>query len=91
MAIVKWSPNTLSPAWSPFAEFDTLRRELDRVFNTFWPFHGSDVASNHVMWTPRVDCMEKDDEYVFMRVCCPSYLQRTRLGYCLMPYMVPCA
>jgi HSP20 family protein len=64
MAIVKWSPHTLSPAWRPFAEFDTLRREIDRVFNTFWPFGGSGAASNERMWTPPVDCMEKDDEYV---------------------------
>jgi HSP20 family protein len=65
MALVKWSPSTLSPTWRPFAEFDTLRREIDRVFNTFWPFSGSDVASTAAMWTPRVDLTEKDDEYVF--------------------------
>jgi HSP20 family protein len=64
MALVRWSPSTLSPAWRPLAEFDTLRREIDRVFNTFWPFGGSNVASNDVMWTPRVDFLEKDDEYV---------------------------
>jgi HSP20 family protein len=64
MAIVKWSPETLSPAWRPFAEFGTLRREIDRVFNTFWPFGGSDAGANAAMWTPCVDLMEKDDEYV---------------------------
>ncbi len=45
----------MSPTRSPFAEFDTLRREIDRVFNTFWPFSGSDVASTAALWTPRVD------------------------------------
>jgi HSP20 family protein len=62
MAIARWNPQTPSPAWRPFAEFDTLRREIDRVFNTFWP--GSDVAPTATMWTPRVDLLEKDDEYV---------------------------
>lgn len=62
MAIARWSPYTPSPTWRPLAEFDTLRREIDRVFNTFWP--GSAVAPTAAMWTPRVDLMEKDDEYV---------------------------
>jgi HSP20 family protein len=64
MALVKWSPNMPSPAWRPFAEFDTLRRELDRMFNAFWPFGGSDMAFGDVAWAPRVDLVEKDDEYV---------------------------
>ena len=64
MALVKWSPNTLSQPWRPFAEFDTLRREIDRVFNTFWPFGGSDVVSREAIWPLRVDLVERDDEYV---------------------------
>ena len=64
MALVKWNPHTPSLAWRPFTEFDTLRRELDRVFNTFWPFGGSDATSTDAMWTPCVDLLEQDDAYV---------------------------
>ena len=64
MALVKWNPHTPSLAWRPFMEFDTLRREIDRVFDTFWSFGGSNMASTEAMWTPRVDLMEQDDAYV---------------------------
>lgn len=63
MALVRWNPRTLSPTWHPFAEFHALRRELDRVFDSFWPFNGNDMAG-HTLWFPRVDLMEKDEEYV---------------------------
>lgn len=64
MALVKWNPNTPTLPWRPFTEFDTMRREMDRVFNTLGPFGGSDGVSREAMWTPRVDLIEQDEEYV---------------------------
>lgn len=62
MALVRWNPSVPAMGWSPSREFDTLRQEIDRVFNTFWPQEA--MASSTSMWTPRIDLGETEDEYV---------------------------
>ncbi len=64
MALVKWRPSRAVAPWSPFDEFDTLRREIDRAFGSFWDFPIREMAPAETMWAPRVDFMERDDEYV---------------------------
>jgi HSP20 family protein len=48
--------------WSPAREFETLRQEIDRVFNTFWPQDA--MTSSAARWAPRIDLRETEDEYV---------------------------
>jgi HSP20 family protein len=62
MALVRWNPIVPAMGWSPLREFDTLRQEIDRVFNNFWPQEA--MASSAAMWTPRIDLRETEDEYV---------------------------
>ena len=64
MALVKWSPAVPAREWSPWREFESLRQDLDRLFNAFWGLTGRELMPVETMWTPRVDYMEKDDEFV---------------------------
>jgi HSP20 family protein len=44
-------------------EFDTLRREMDRLFDSFLPQRSGDETASAV-WAPRADLMETDDAYI---------------------------
>ncbi|GIX46501.1 MAG: molecular chaperone [Candidatus Tectimicrobiota bacterium] len=64
MALVRWSPTLPATQWSPWREFESLRQDIDRLFNAFWNLAGREVLPVEAMWAPRVDYMERDDEFV---------------------------
>jgi HSP20 family protein len=64
MALVKWSPTLPSPVGRPWAEFDTLRREIDRLFDTHFVEVFSNEETSRALWMPRLDVRELD--HVFM-------------------------
>lgn len=44
------------------SDFDVLRREMDRLFESFFPAHRE--GGEPSVWTPRADLSETDDAYV---------------------------
>jgi HSP20 family protein len=64
IALVKWRPGTETLAWSPLPVFDHLRQEIDRLFQPFSPATERGMSSDTGLWTPHVDFVEKDEEYV---------------------------
>lgn len=56
----------LSKYQPPVAPVNTLRREMDRIFNELIPFSWrvDDTEPSMTSWTPTTDMMETDDEYL---------------------------
>mgnify|MGYP003572331254 CR=1 FL=1 len=52
MALIRWQP----------AELTDLRRDLDRVFDTFWT--GDQAPQNVRPWSPAIDISETPDAYL---------------------------
>ena len=52
MALIRWQP----------AELTDLRRDLDRVFDTFWT--GDQEPQNVRPWSPAIDISETPDAYL---------------------------
>ena len=69
MALVRWNPMMpWSPSqepWSPFTGMESLRSEMDRLFNTYFGNMPSSGASES-LWYPRVDLREQEQEFVLM-------------------------
>ncbi len=52
--------------FTPQQDMLRLQREIDQVFNTFWPARQTESAEGeNAVWTPRVDFAETDDAYLF--------------------------
>ena len=45
-------------------EVDSLRREMDRLFDSFLPQRAGDDEASSAVWAPRADLMETDDAYI---------------------------
>ncbi|MDZ7330814.1 MAG: Hsp20/alpha crystallin family protein [candidate division KSB1 bacterium] len=49
--------------WRPLSEIDSFRREMDRMFDTFFGT-SSEVAESTLAWYPSVDIKETKDDFV---------------------------
>ena len=69
MAVVRWNPTMpwrpFQQPWSPFEGIESLRHEMDRLFD---PFAGSPQPSGirQSEWMPRVDLLEHEKEFVLV-------------------------
>jgi len=50
--------------WNPFAELESLRREIDRMFAAPLGVTTRGEGETTRLWSPRVDIFETDDEFV---------------------------
>jgi HSP20 family protein len=69
MALVRWNPTMpwrpSQETWSPMAGMESLRTEMDRLFDTF--FGTMQPSGTHEsLWYPRVDLQEHDQEFVLV-------------------------
>ena len=69
MAVVRWNPTMpwkpSQEPWSPMAGVESLRTEMDRLFETF--LGSMQPSSTHeALWYPRIDLLEHDREFVLM-------------------------
>jgi HSP20 family protein len=69
MAVVTWNPimpsRPFQQPWSPFEGLESLRAEMDRLFDAF----GGRTPPSGIresVWTPRVDLLEHEQEFVLM-------------------------
>ncbi len=63
MTLIRWNPARELERWSP--DFLGVQREINRLFDDF--FRGgmqSDTALGPSYWTPAVDIVEEDDQFV---------------------------
>jgi len=69
MAVVRWNPTLPSrpfqPPWSPLEGIESLRNEMDRLFESF---AGSPQPSGirQSEWMPRVDLLEHEKAFVLV-------------------------
>ena len=69
MAVVRWHPTMpwrpFQQPWSPFEGLESLRHEMDRLFE---PFAGSTPPSGirESEWIPRVDLREHENAFVLV-------------------------
>jgi HSP20 family protein len=69
MAVVQWNPTMpwrpFQQPWSPFEGIESLRHEMDRLFD---PFAGSTPPSGirESAWIPRVDLLEHENAFVLV-------------------------
>src|SRR2546421_9442672 len=69
MAVVRWNPTMpwrpFQQPWSPFEGIESLRHEMDRLFE---PFAGSPQPSGirESEWIPRVDLLEHENAFVLV-------------------------
>src|SRR5262249_33036563 len=69
MAVVRWNPTMpwrpFQHPWSPFEGMESLRHEMDRLFESF---AGSTPPSGirESTWTPRVDLLEHEHACVLV-------------------------
>jgi HSP20 family protein len=69
MALVRWNPTLpwrpSQESWSPFTGMESLRAEMDHLFNSFLgSMPSSDVQES--LWYPRVDLQEHDQAFVLV-------------------------
>ena len=69
MALVRWNPTLpwrpSQESWSPFTGMESLRAEMDHLFNSFlgtMPSSGTQES----LWYPRVDLREQDQAFVLV-------------------------
>ncbi|MBM4161268.1 MAG: Hsp20/alpha crystallin family protein [Ignavibacteria bacterium] len=63
MSLIRWNPARQLERWSP--DFLGVQREINRLFDDF--FRGgmqSDTTLGPSYWTPAVDIVEEDDQFV---------------------------
>ena len=69
MALVRWNPTMpwrpSQESWSPFTGMESLRAEMDHLFNSFLGTMPSSGAQES-LWYPRVDLQEHDQEFVLV-------------------------
>jgi HSP20 family protein len=69
MALARWNPmmpwRPSQDPWSPFTGMESLRSEMERLFNAF---SGTMAPSgtHEALWYPRVDLREHDQEFVLV-------------------------
>src|SRR5215831_9430655 len=69
MAVVRWNPampsRPFQQPWSPFEGIESLRHEMDRLFESF---AGSPPPSGirRSEWMPRVDLLEHEQAFVLV-------------------------
>jgi HSP20 family protein len=69
MAVVRWNPpmpwRPFQQPWSPFEGIESLRNEMDQLFESF---AGNTQPSSirESVWTPRVDLLEHENEFVLV-------------------------
>jgi len=69
MAVERWNPTMpwrpFQQPWSPFEGLESLRHEMDRLFE---PFTGSPPPSGirESEWRPRVDLLERENAFVLV-------------------------
>src|SRR5262249_11265648 len=68
MAVVRWHPTMpwrpFQQPWSPFEGLESLRHEMDRLFE---PFAGSTLSGiRESEWIPRVDLLERENAFVLV-------------------------
>uniref|UniRef100_B8HJQ7 Heat shock protein Hsp20 n=1 Tax=Cyanothece sp. (strain PCC 7425 / ATCC 29141) TaxID=395961 RepID=B8HJQ7_CYAP4 len=69
MAITRWEPFRRIERWEPLREMETLRREMDRLFDRMIPF--GDGEEGLLAFTPSVE-MEETDEAINLRLEIPG-------------------
>ena len=52
--------------WTPMSEFNSLQREVNRLFNTISPRSRNEENYDSAVWTPMVDITEDADQYQLM-------------------------
>lgn len=51
--------------YTPRREFDSLRREMNRLLEDFYPNRRTDSAESHsAVWSPRADLAENEDAFL---------------------------
>ena len=69
MALARWNPmmpwRPSQEPWSPFTGMESLRSEMDQVLNAFFGTMPA-AGANEVLWSPRVDLREHDQEFVLV-------------------------
>ena len=69
MALVRWNPTMLwrpfQQPWSPFEGLESLRSEMDRLFESY-AGHTPPSGIPESVWTPRVDLLEHEKEFVLV-------------------------
>ena len=69
MAVVRWNPTMpwrpFQQPWSPFEGLESLRSEMDRLFESY---AGATPPSGiwESVWTPRVDLLEHDNAFALV-------------------------
>ena len=69
MAVVQWNPTMpwrpFQQPWSPFEGLESLRHEMDRLFESF-AGNTPPSAIRQSEWMPRVDLLEHENEFVLV-------------------------
>lgn len=69
MAVVRWNPTLpwrpFQQPWSPFEGLESLRSEMDRLFESY-AGHTPLSGVQESVWTPRVDLLERENEFVLV-------------------------
>ncbi|MEO0248020.1 MAG: Hsp20/alpha crystallin family protein [candidate division WOR-3 bacterium] len=73
-ALFRREPEHALARWSPFAELDQLRREMDEIFNRFFELRPT-RALEAFEFSPTLDVYETPDEFV-MFVAAPGVAEK---------------
>jgi HSP20 family protein len=69
MAVVRWTPmlpwRPSQQSWSPFEGLESLRTEVDRLFDSYFG-HAQPSDTREAVWSPQVDLLERDQEFVLV-------------------------
>ena len=69
MAVVRWNPTMpwrpFQQPWSPFKGLESLRSEMDRLFESY-AGHTPSSGIRESVWTPRVDLLEHANAFVLV-------------------------
>jgi HSP20 family protein len=61
--MLPWRPSQQS--WSPFEGLESLRTEVDRLFDAYFG-HAQPSDTREAVWSPQVDLLERDQEFVLV-------------------------
>ena len=62
-SMMPWRPS--QEPWSPFGGIESLRAEMDRLFNAFFGTM-QPSGTSEALWYPQVDLLEHDQEFVLV-------------------------
>lgn len=61
----RWKPQASTPTrWDPFSELFDMRREMDRLFGSFFGATPASMAVTEGVWSPAVDIHETKDAFL---------------------------